>query len=422
MFTLQVKKNNITVDKVKNEIMTSGSQNVYPIQFMFSQEWNYLEKVAVFATDMTKDGPKENPVYNQLLDKTGRCIIPWEVNLVHSKHVYVGVYGCIEGKVVLPTVWADLGNIVLGVTTGIEPEPPTPDLYQQILAELGKIRGEVEDFLGTSLKIFSDQTISNVKDLGQLPRSVVMDGSSFATAPSIGVPAMTWPFINEVVYVRYGTYPDQDQNERPAIFVTDMTGKTYACHYNGDGDILDMNLVEDPPIQWNDVKGKPDMSLFTRTRYRIITLEAMKWNANKEQTIELKGILGDKTKQLIIPIPTEASQDTYYTCDIKLIAQEEGKLTFRAYATPSLSCSLYIYALNTTDVWEGDGDGDVLLSGGVQYKFDDDFDLTKDEEDAVTTVSVKTVDTLDVENKELPMSVAGVEKILGEIRDRLADL
>lgn len=144
MFTLQVKKNQIKVVKEKSELMTSGSLNVYPIQFMFSSEWSYLEKVAVFATDMTKDGPKENPIYNQLIDDNNRCFIPWEVNLVHSQHVYVGVFGTLNGEVVLPTIWADLGNVSLGVITGIEIEPPTPTLYEQMLAKLGELRSLVD--------------------------------------------------------------------------------------------------------------------------------------------------------------------------------------------------------------------------------------------------------------------------------------
>lgn len=154
MITVQVKKNQISATKAKLEPMTSGSQNVYPVQFLFSAEWKYLEKVAVFATEMSKDGPGTS-VYNVLIDDDDRCFIPWEVNLAHSNHVYVGVYGTMNGNVILPTVWADLGNVLLGVTTGLDSEPPTPDIHDQILGKLAEIKTSVANY-----KTSTDNTIS----------------------------------------------------------------------------------------------------------------------------------------------------------------------------------------------------------------------------------------------------------------------
>lgn len=154
MITVQVKKNQISATKAKLEPMTSGSQNVYPVQFLFSAEWKYLEKVAVFATEMGKDGPGTS-VYNVLIDDDDRCFIPWEVNLAHSSHVYVGVYGTMNGNVILPTVWADLGNVLLGVTTGLDSEPPTPDIHDQILGKLAELKTSVANY-----KTSTDNTIS----------------------------------------------------------------------------------------------------------------------------------------------------------------------------------------------------------------------------------------------------------------------
>lgn len=145
MITVQVKKNQILAIKSKLEPMTSGSQNVYPIQFVFSAEWRYLAKVAVFATEIGKDGPG-NAIYNVLIDDNDRCFIPWEVNLIHSNHVYVGVYGTMNGDVILPTIWADLGNVLLGVTTGLDTEPPTPDIHDQILGNLADVKQNVKDY------------------------------------------------------------------------------------------------------------------------------------------------------------------------------------------------------------------------------------------------------------------------------------
>lgn len=237
MFVLQVKKNQISVTKTSSDVMTSGSQNVYPIQFTFSNEWAYLERVAVFATDMTKDGPQANPVYNVLLDPTNRCFVPWEVNLIHSNHVYVGVFGVMDGKVVLPTVWADLGNVLLGVTTGVDIEDPTPEIYQQILGQLGDIKSEFKEVMDSQLDIINDTTINTVDGFGELPRTIVLNYSTIVGG------SKSWPFINELVKVQTDAYRDTDQNEIPAIFVTDMVGTTYVFPYDDYGLLTDMILV-----------------------------------------------------------------------------------------------------------------------------------------------------------------------------------
>ena len=44
-----------------------------------------------------------------------------------------GVYGTKGGDVVLPTIWASLGTIREGASTGTNTQPPTPDVYSQIL-------------------------------------------------------------------------------------------------------------------------------------------------------------------------------------------------------------------------------------------------------------------------------------------------
>lgn len=136
MFVANVNKNLINVETV--ETITSGSSNVYVMQFNFSDEWLVLQRVAVFRKN------KEPPV-NILLNESNQCMIPWEVMTDPEAVITFGVFGTMDGNVVLPTIWANGGIVVEGVVTGIEPEPPTPDIYQQILARLAYI----ENNLGT---------------------------------------------------------------------------------------------------------------------------------------------------------------------------------------------------------------------------------------------------------------------------------
>lgn len=133
MFVMNVDKNIATISLM--EPMTSGSSKVYLVEFYFSPEWDDLTKVAVFRAGDT--------VVDVLLDESNICFMPWEVMVDHSIPVRFGVYGTKNGDVVLPTIWASTENILEGVITGAEAQPPSPTLYEQLLSKL-----EILDSLG----------------------------------------------------------------------------------------------------------------------------------------------------------------------------------------------------------------------------------------------------------------------------------
>lgn len=111
-------------------MVTSGSVNVYLVQFAFSTDWDELDKTAVFRAGDTK--------ISVVLDATNRCQIPWEVLENRGRPLEAGVYGTKNGTVVLPTIWATLGTIKEGTSPGENTQPPTPDVYSQILAAASK--------------------------------------------------------------------------------------------------------------------------------------------------------------------------------------------------------------------------------------------------------------------------------------------
>lgn len=106
--------------------MTSGSVGVYTVQFEFSQEWDGLDKTAVFQA-----GP-DGESMSVILDLDGTCEIPWEVLKTPKIRLQCGVYGTKDGNILLPTIYADMGQIHPGVNTDAEADP-TPGLYDQIL-------------------------------------------------------------------------------------------------------------------------------------------------------------------------------------------------------------------------------------------------------------------------------------------------
>ena len=141
-FILYADKNKLIVRK--RGPLTSGSAGVYPVRFEFSPDWDGLSRTAVFQAD-------GEPV-RLLLDESGACGIPREVLVKPGVRLKAGVYGVQGGEIVLPTIWADLGEILRGVTM---PDggtyPPTPELWEQALN--GK--GDALEYDGLNLSLLA---------------------------------------------------------------------------------------------------------------------------------------------------------------------------------------------------------------------------------------------------------------------------
>lgn len=124
MFRIIVEK--VITNVQQKEEMTSGSVNTYGVSFEFSEHWDGTDKTAVFKSN------KRGPVHVRL-DSNDQCSIPWEILVDAGAKIEVGVYGTKGDDMVIPTTWASLGTVLLGVTTGAPPKDPTPSVYQQIL-------------------------------------------------------------------------------------------------------------------------------------------------------------------------------------------------------------------------------------------------------------------------------------------------
>lgn len=125
MFVLYADKTTLTARQ--KEPVTSGSVNINAVRFGFSPEWDGLTKTAVFKAG--------GDSFSTLL--TGpECLIPWESLTIPGCTLYAGVYGTRGGELVLPTIWASLGEIQEGARLGEDANAPTPGVYEQITAEL----------------------------------------------------------------------------------------------------------------------------------------------------------------------------------------------------------------------------------------------------------------------------------------------
>ena len=139
MFYLSAGKSNLSV--LQKGIITSGSVNVYDVKFQFDNDWDGLERIAVFRVGKER--------VSVTLDDTNACKLPWECVRENDigKEVLVGIYGMVGSTIVLPTIWASLGNIKEGATLGDTALPPTPSVAEQVLAQVLAARDEVFEAL-----------------------------------------------------------------------------------------------------------------------------------------------------------------------------------------------------------------------------------------------------------------------------------
>ena len=102
--------------------ITSGTVGL-PIEFTFDSQWDNLRKVTVFrAGNVIKS--VENPT-----------TVPWEVLEKPGVWLSVGVYGTnADGSVVIPTIWANVSVIHVGVNPGGDPSTdPTLPIWQTMM-------------------------------------------------------------------------------------------------------------------------------------------------------------------------------------------------------------------------------------------------------------------------------------------------
>ncbi len=139
MFELYAHKSLLALRE--REPLVSGAVDTVQVRFGFSEEWEGLSRTVVFRA--------EGRSWELCLGDDCTCHIPWEALSEHDRELSVGVYGTLDGRRVLPTVWAKLGTIREGASPGEAARPPTPDLWEQELAKKqDKLTGEPGQIVG----------------------------------------------------------------------------------------------------------------------------------------------------------------------------------------------------------------------------------------------------------------------------------
>ena len=112
-------------------MLTAGMANAVLCRFSFSDDWTGLQKMLVFTNGVeTRD---------VMLDGD-ECYIPHEVLAVPRVRVRVGVYGTDGENVILPTIWANLGDVHDAPDpSGDEATDPSLPIWAKILADIGSL-------------------------------------------------------------------------------------------------------------------------------------------------------------------------------------------------------------------------------------------------------------------------------------------
>lgn len=118
----------------ERELLTAGMANAVTVRFEFADGWAGLQKTAVFTDGKTT----VDLVQAQWDGDTVR--VPPEVTREAGRTVRVGIYGTDGEKVILPTIWAELGRIAQAVTTDNDPtvDPALP-VWAQLQNQIGSL-------------------------------------------------------------------------------------------------------------------------------------------------------------------------------------------------------------------------------------------------------------------------------------------
>jgi hypothetical protein len=132
MMQIQFRVVNQSITRTDSNKVVAGSKNYLHASFDFSSDWNNQVKTAVFINN--------DQVFNQILDETDTCMVPWEV--ITPGKLRVSVFA--GDLITVDKAIVDISES--GYIEGQTPTPPTPDVYSQILDKLKNLQaGEISD-------------------------------------------------------------------------------------------------------------------------------------------------------------------------------------------------------------------------------------------------------------------------------------
>lgn len=90
-----------------------------------------------------------------------------------------------------------------------------------------------------------------------------------------------------------------------------------------------------------DVSGNATPVAAPMPKAHKVTLPASGWS-DSTQTVTVSGVLADESAQLIQPMPSMASQSTYYGAGVLCSGQAANSLTFTCQTVPTADLTVYV--------------------------------------------------------------------------------
>lgn len=320
MINVRATKNYI--DVIAREFLTSGSVNAYTVAFSFDSIWDGLDRTAVFQAGDSK--------ISVILDDTNQCQIPWEVLENPRRTLEVGVYGTRNGTVVLPTVWVSLGEIKQGVSLGDNNQPPTPDVYSQIL-----------------------QAAKDAEDIAQGVRDDADSGKFDGEVGPIGPQGYTYtPAVSEegvISWANDGGLPNPSpvniKGPQGKQGIQGPRGYTYTPSVGKDGTVSwtnDGNLPNPDPVNITGPQGQPGATP-DLTVGVVETLEP-----GQDATANITGETPNLTLNLGIPKGQPGQEDVLELLETITVDDEETTeiVRDRTYQLKAVVCTVYLPLTN----------------------------------------------------------------------------
>ena len=159
----------------EEEFVVSDSREILQVEFDFSIEWENFIKTVVFGTAF---GEK----FSVNLEGKNSCIVPWEV--IAPPFFTVSVYGTNQNQRIT-TNKISINVTPSGYEQGKTPEPPTPTVYESLLAEIDTLNRDFEN-LGTAsgYDVGTDPgNLPVINEQGKLEKEIIPQVESEETDP-----------------------------------------------------------------------------------------------------------------------------------------------------------------------------------------------------------------------------------------------
>lgn len=132
LIKIAVKDNKLI--KVRDTLMIEDTINGIKCEFEFRSDWSNFQKTIVFARGHIYPATQNPQTISVLLDENGECIVPPEI-LSENGEFSIGLFGENDSLRIV-TNWLYYKTQWGCYDTGIAPNPPTPSVYEEILASL----------------------------------------------------------------------------------------------------------------------------------------------------------------------------------------------------------------------------------------------------------------------------------------------